>query len=342
MEQAFFEKNKTKYVYIFEDCQLVKGFSRTSICDISRKRIFFISNSYHELATYFKKSTVGEIDEMLDGKSSRLQFYKFLSFLLDEGIASLVDDIKAFPDIPVYWDSPSEITNAIIDIRDRWDFLDKALTELSVLGCQFLQLRFYKKADPEAIRQIVSLLKGRCFKDVELFLKFDSEEMPHEFLVQLADRRKNIRFVIHSSPGALDSLSGNTIKYSQQSISSCGNCGVINPYTLLIPSIQGFMENKLFNSCLNRKISIDEEGYIKNCPSMKKRYGHITHNSLLTVARNKDFKDIGRINKDMTEICKDCELRYVCSDCRAYTKGDVLFGKPSKCNYDPYEGKWKE
>lgn len=340
MKQAFFEENKNKYVYIFEDCQLVKGFSRTSICDISRKRILFISNSYYGLTTHFKKSTVGEIDEMLDGKNSRLQFYKFLSFLLEECIADLVDDITAFPEIPVYWDSPSEITNAIIDIRDRWDFLDKAFTELSVLRCQFLQLRFYEKADRVIIGQIVSLLKGKCFKDVELLLKFDPEGMPHKFLLQLAARQKNIRFLIHSSPPALNSLSGDTIKYSGQAITSCSNCGIINPYTLHIPSIQGFMENKLFNSCLNRKIAIDENGYVKNCPSMKKQYGHINDISLINVARQNGFKEIGRLNKDETDICKDCELRYICSDCRAYTQGNSLTGKPLKCKYDPYEGKW--
>jgi SPASM domain peptide maturase of grasp-with-spasm system len=262
MEQAFFEGNQAKYVYIFEDCQLVKGFSRTSICDLSRKRIFFISNSYYELTAYFKKHTVGEIDEMLDGKNSRLQFYKFLSFLLDEGIASLVDDIAAFPEIPVYWDNPSEITNAIIDIRNRWDFLEKAFIELSGLRCEFLQLRFYKEANPATIEQIVSLVKAKCFKDVEMILKYSPRKKFHQSLLRLAEKQKNIRFLIHSTPTGSGYLSTTSIRYSEQVITSCGNCGKINCYSLGIPSVQGFMENKLFNSCLNRKISVDENGHI--------------------------------------------------------------------------------
>jgi SPASM domain peptide maturase of grasp-with-spasm system len=321
MEPAFFEKNTTKYVYIFEDCQLVKGFSRTSICDLSRKRIFFISNSYHELTAYFKNHTVGEIDEMLDGKDSRLQFYKFLSFLLDEGIASLVDDIAAFPKIPVYWDNPSEITNAIIDIRNRWDFLEKAFTELSELRCEFLQLRFYKEVDLATIEQIVSLVKGKCFKDVEMLLKYSPRKNLRQSLLRLAEKQKNIRFLIHSAPDSSIPLSGETIRYTKQQITSCGNCGNINPYTLRIPSIQGFMENKLFNSCLNRKISIDENGHIGNCPSMKKKYGNITEHSLTQVARRNDFKKMWNLNKDSIDTCRDCEFRYICSDCRAYTRG---------------------
>jgi SPASM domain peptide maturase of grasp-with-spasm system len=342
MEQAFFKENKNKYIYIFEDCQLVKGFLRTSICDLSRKRIFFISNSYYELTKNFKKSTVGEIDQMLDGKSSRLQFYQFLSFLLDKQIGGLVDNIEAFPEIPVYWDSPSEITNAIIDIRDRTDFLNKAFIELSQLRCEYLQLRFYKEAAPAIIQQIVSMVKGRCFKDVELLLKFAPEGISHGLLSELSEKQKNVRFFIHSAPKKLSTLSCRTIIYSSQVITSCSNCGNITSHTLSIPSVQGFMENKLFNSCLNRKIAIDEEGYIKNCPSMKKSYGNIAGTSLVKVAGNKSFKETGRINKDITETCKDCEFRYICSDCRAYTEGNSLTGKPLKCKYDPYAAKWAD
>ncbi|MGN6299162.1 MAG: grasp-with-spasm system SPASM domain peptide maturase [Ginsengibacter sp.] len=341
MEQSFFEKNKTKYVYIFEDCQLVKGFSRTSICDLSRKRIFFINNSYYQLTAYFKKNTIGEIGEMLDDKNSRLQFYKFLSFLLDEQIGILVDDITAFPHIPVYWDSPSEITNAIIDIRIKWDFLEKALTELSQLRCQFLQLRFYKEVNPGTIEQIVSLVKGKCFKDVEMLLKYSGVKNLHESLSQLTESQKNIRFLIHSTPRGSGCLSNARIRYSEQCITSCGSCGNINPWSLSIPSVQGFMENKLFNSCLNRKISIDENGRISNCPSMKKKYGNIAEHSLAQVARKKSFKKLWNLNKDIIDTCKDCEFRYICSDCRAYTEDGTLYGKPAKCSYDPYTASWK-
>lgn len=342
MEQAFFEKNKNKYVYIFADCQLVKGFSRTTICDLSRKRIFFISNSYYKLTTYFRKHTVGGIIEMLDGKNSRLQFYKFLNFLSEEHIAILADDINSFPEVAVCWDSPSSIINAIIDIRDKYDFLDKAFNELYILRCQYLQLRFYKETDARTIQHIVSLLKGKCFKDVEILLKFNPGETSHEFLLQLSAKQKNVRFLIHSAPQGSGNLSGMNVQYTEQAITSLGNCNNISSYMLHIPSLQGFMENKLFNSCLNRKISIDENGYIKNCPSMRKHYGHINDTSLMSVVKRHDFKKIWKLNKDAIDTCKDCEFRYICTDCRASKHGDNLTGKPLSCKYDPYEGVRKQ
>ena len=100
------------------------------------------------------------------------------------------------------------------------------------------------------------------------------------------------------------------------------------------------MENKLFNSCLNRKIAVDEHGNIGNCPSMEKKFGSVKENSLLTVAKRNDFKKVWKLNKDAIEICKDCEFRYICSDCRAYTENGIT-SKPAKCSYDPYTGIWE-
>ncbi|HLT42986.1 MAG TPA: hypothetical protein VKZ95_09805, partial [Sphingobacteriaceae bacterium] len=44
----------------------------------------------------------------------------------------------------------------------------------------------------------------------------------------------------------------------------------------------------------------------------------------------------------MVDVCKDCEFRYICQDCRAYLKNsDDLYSKPLKCTYNPYEGVWE-
>ena len=58
-------------------------------------------------------------------------------------------------------------------------------------------------------------------------------------------------------------------------------------------SIEEIMENRCYNGCLNRVISIDEEGQIKNCPSMAISYGHISTDSLLNIAQKMISKNIG-------------------------------------------------
>lgn len=97
----------------------------------------------------------------------------------------------------------------------------------------------------------------------------------------------------------------------------------------------------LINSCLNKKIAIDKSGFIKNCPSSRKIYGHITETKLIDVI-DEQFSSVWKINKDQIKECKDCEFRYICTDCRAYLKDSCdIYSKPEKCKYNPYEGIWE-
>ncbi len=107
--------------------------------------------------------------------------------------------------------------------------------------------------------------------------------------------------------------------------------------------INTFTEAQCHNTCLNRKVSINKSGEICNCPSMPKTFGNIKNKSIKEVIENPDFTKFWGINKDKIEICKDCEYRYICTDCRAFIedKGNI-YSKPLKCKYDPYTAEFKE
>ncbi len=48
-----------------------------------------------------------------------------------------------------------------------------------------------------------------------------------------------------------------------------------------------------------------------------------------------------RIKKDMIDVCKICEFRYICPDCRVFITDDTdILSKPKKCNYDPITAVW--
>jgi len=95
------------------------------------------------------------------------------------------------------------------------------------------------------------------------------------------------------------------------------------------------------NSCLNRTVSIDTKGNIKNCPSMTENFGNIRDTTLMEALEKPGFKKYWNITKDQIDVCKDCEYRYICTDCRAYTKdANSHFIKPAKCLYNPYTGEW--
>ena len=107
-------------------------------------------------------------------------------------------------------------------------------------------------------------------------------------------------------------------------------------------SIDTFFEAKQYNSCLNRKLFIDSNGNIKNCPSSKQIYGNVQDTTLKSIIENPKFKDIWLINKDKIDVCKDCEFRYMCTDCRCFLKqSNNLYSQPYMCTYNPYIALWE-
>jgi SPASM domain peptide maturase of grasp-with-spasm system len=133
---------------------------------------------------------------------------------------------------------------------------------------------------------------------------------------------------------------GNII-FTSKLIDSELHCGVIDQMAAKsLNNLESYIEGLEYNSCLNRKIGVDVNGEIKNCPSMKESFGNIEVSSLRKIVLGESFQKKWFLSKDKISVCKACEFRRICSDCRAYTENDEILGKPKKCNYDPYTATW--
>lgn len=81
---------------------------------------------------------------------------------------------------------------------------------------------------------------------------------------------------------------------------------------------------------------------------MPQSFGNINETTLEEAIGLQGFKKYWNLTKDQVEGCKDCEFRYVCTDCRAYTEqthfnqSDLDCSKPLKCGYNPYTTEWEE
>jgi SPASM domain peptide maturase of grasp-with-spasm system len=339
-----------QYLYVFANCFPVKGFKRSLICDTARKELHFIPTSFFELFAAFNEYTIGDVKEMVE-EEDLPEMEKFIEFLINKELAEPVDDISLFPPIEINWDNPSPITNAIIDIDGKIHDMDHILTQLMDLRCQNLQIRSYGKINFPQFRKALLHLAGKRFTSVQILMKYD-ENVSKEMIQELTIAIPSIETImVHSSPKekkykdpGKKYVGSGTILHITQTITSCETCGIINQQSLFIPDdLEIFMEHKLFNGCLNRKISVDLNGEIKNCPSMSRSYGNISETTLKEVLSNNEFREWWGINKDQIEICRDCEFRYICSDCRVYVEkqGDK-YSKPAKCRYNPYTAVWEK
>ena len=128
--------------------------------------------------------------------------------------------------------------------------------------------------------------------------------------------------------------------YTDKSILNEKSCGIVSTEYFTM-NIKHITEAQHHNTCLNRNISIDAEGNIKNCPSMAQSFGNIKDTTLQEALTHPDFKKYWNVKKDQISVCKDCEFRYICTDCRAYIENpEDMYSKPLKCGYNPYKGEW--
>lgn len=348
--------SKEDYLYIYADCIIIKGYTRTMILDIGRRNFFFVDNCYYDLLMALKEDSIKQVESYLETAFEREQYILFLNYLIKNELAYVVNDLKLFPPIDERWDDPTTIVNAIIDFREINHDVGKICQELNSLGCKYLQIRCYKQISITEISKWLNLVKYNTeVRSVQLLISYHEEFTSVTNILKLLKEFPTCLITVHSSPhdkALYPERDGNAERfmvdlgfalYIKQEINSCESCGIINESSFFIPSLEGFMESKLYNSCLNRKISIDEHGNIKNCPSMKISYGKISETSLTEVCQNSDFSKHFNIKKDDIAVCKDCEFRYLCTDCRAYrTEEHNLYSKPSKCMYDPYAGSWSQ
>ncbi len=336
-----------KYLYVYADIFFIKGYGRTLICDIKTEMWQYISNKFYDIILLLRKYTIDVAEQRSQNYVDKDQFYSFVKLLLDNHCATIVDDISLFPQIKKVWDSPFFIENSLIDTDEvsNHDY-EKIASQLQDLLCRHIELRFFCECTLDSIRNIIESFINRDFGSITLLLKYTSTIKTEDYL-DLGKTYPSISFVIHSSPqnSFFESKLKNIypvvgyVQYIKQILSSENCCGIINKENFVYPHMpKDFIEGVVRNRCLNRKISIAKNGDIKNCPAMKNCYGNIRNTSLLDVYKNKKYRSYWYIIKDRISVCKDCEYRYVCNDCRAFVKRKL--DKPIKCSYDPYTMTW--
>ena len=234
------------------------------------------------------------------------------------------------------------ISNSIIDINSSSTYdIHEAIKQLDRLNCFHLQIRFFNRPTNKRIQSILNWIDPSSFRTVEFFLPY-YENSIFEADSFLLNNKRITGVIFFDTPKEKNKLSGvNVVSYLEKNILDCSSCGVITSQ-YFSATMNHFTESQHHNTCLNRKISIDVNGEIKNCPSMHKSYGNIKNTTLEEALNKQGFKNLWSIKKDDIKICQDCEFRHICTDCRAFIDNpDDIYSHPAKCTYNPYQAKWK-
>jgi SPASM domain peptide maturase of grasp-with-spasm system len=204
----------------------------------------------------------------------------------------------------------------------------------------------YNEIENTILSSILDLFYTSSIKHIGLIIKYDFEK-DEIFIKSLTSTKLRLsKIILHSSieEKALDFKSFNLtlVTYIEKNLKSFNFCGVVDQGYFSTRMLH-FTESQNHNTCLNRKITVDGEGNIKNCPSMLESFGNIKDTTLQEALDKPNFKKYWNITKNQIEVCKDCEFRHICTDCRAYIEdSENQYSKPLKCGYNPYNNVWEE
>jgi SPASM domain peptide maturase of grasp-with-spasm system len=337
---------KTDIFKLFANCIPVKGARRSLLCDLQTGRMKLIPNGLYEILTQYKNHALPDIKAAYDNEYDT-QIDEYFEFLDSGEWGFWCDSPDEFPELAMTYDTAEAVNNAIIDIDANSDHDILAIAaQLQDLGCRALQVRFFTPCPLSRLREILQGTAKSKLRSLEILIPFDPE-IDEETLKNLCREFPRIcRLVVHSAPEyktvhAVDHVEDmGVLIYHTDVVTSHECCGIIDR-AYFTASVETFTEARHHNNCLHKKISVDARGYIRNCPSMRSDQGHVSDTSLKEALDAPGLQDAWHIHKDQIEICKDCEFRYVCTDCRAYLEDkDNPYAKPAKCAYDPYTATW--
>ncbi len=330
---------------LFTDCITVKGVNRSTILDLTRGVYYLIPNDLWSILNKEQGNTIEEII-IKYGTQNEDIVLGYFEFLTKRELIFFNSNKNLFPKINLKnWDIPSTIYQAIIDFKENFDCINfDVFHSLASLGCKYIQLRFYKNVNINEITEILENTVGLNILGIDLILKKHDGLSISE--LKRINKFLNVNNIFFYNANELkndqsfDTKSPFNIYSFKDDISSHKQCGNISSsyFNVNLSNVSNSIKN---NSCLNKKISIDSDGNIKNCPSMTESFGNIKTTRLESVVKNEKFRKYWSISKDKIDVCKTCEFRYICTDCRAYIEQpNDLYSKPLKCGYDPKTNVW--
>lgn len=105
--------------------------------------------------------------------------------------------------------------------------------------------------------------------------------------------------------------------------------------------------NSRGNACLNGKLAVSNFGQVFPCIFARDYIvGNVLTSDLEGICWDSSLRRVWNSTKDDVLVCKDCEYRYCCGDCRVLAAAgnrdpNAFFSNPyPRCSYNPYTGQW--
>ncbi len=318
---------------------ITRGVNRSCIVDTEKSTFCVVPNT---LAFLFEeKRTLNIKKALVNLESEECEIVNdYIFFLIENNFAVLLEKEISFGSLDdKEIDIPASLYTVVID-TENFEGLYRKIKFFEEIP-EAIQLRLFFNVNMDILHNILNYLTVRGFRNIEILINHHNDNSVSNYAKVTATYEMLARLVVMGfNKNYIDN--DNRLIYSQYKLTDEHQCGKISD-KLFMPNIQQITLSKGCNTCLYKKLSIDKNDNIKSCPSMKESLGIVGVDSFDKIMSSKDTQKFWHISKDQIKICKDCEFRRICTDCRAYTQSeDDLYSKPLKCGYDPFSGKWHD
>lgn len=340
--------NNSTYITLYPNIIPVRGYGRSVLMDLYMGKFLFIPNYFCDflLENQSQKLQWKDFVNIGDSESDQIEITELVKYLIEADILVEVDP-DLLEGLSVEHPTKTEdslINDCIIELsaESNWN-LGYFLSEIDRIGVKFLEIRFLDFEAFEEFRPLIQLaLQQHAIEFLHMIVPF-ATKLDQILMSEMLDFRRLNQLTIYDSPVEFR-LEGVPfqINFSTQANIDHSTCGCVDPayFGYNAPS---YYDKRKNNSCLSHKLSIDQYGDIRNCPSKKDSFGKLSDIDLERTIRLKEFQKEWHITKESILICSECEFRWMCSDCRVFIQDESNpLSKPSKCGYNPFISLWKD
>jgi radical SAM protein with 4Fe4S-binding SPASM domain len=234
---------------------------------------------------------------------------------------------------------PSIITNSIIEI-DSNNINFKNLNFLNWILCKNIVIEFVNSPLIEIVKSILNqCIESNVHQITIIINHYIDDYYSDNFIENILCNRLN-KVIIFNSPFN-HSIENSIFFYN------FGRQRSIKKYKKeFYPDLTLILESYDFHTYFNCKLYIGTSGEIKNAPECDEIFGNIKDinnpEELKQIIKTQEFQKYWNVHKDIQDVCKDCEFRYMCVDNKIpYQRSENEWYHKLECNYNPYIAKWE-
>ncbi len=327
---------------ILQSSPLVIGRFRSCFYDIQKNKVYFLPSKFAKiLKKHNKKNHYNDLKTIYNDNVDLFEYYE--QILLENEIIFHTNAPSQFCNLPTEWFEPSHVTNVILKIDNKnlgERHFQNLFNKIDLLGCQAIEFRILDQLeinDFKLIAEHINRSKISSFYLVFFDNWYDISVLKN--IAYLSPKIININ-IYNSNTEKVESINISKfyipVSYHSKPVKNYLHNPVVSLTNL---NLKSFTESKNYNLYFNRKLIINPDGSIFDFTSQNKK--NIFDLSIDDI-KKKNYTKYWKIHKDLIDVCKDCEFRYMCVDSRIpVLRKDKSYYYPQECNYNPYIAKWK-